>query len=90
MASPTAFINAQNVVVLNVDVGPDITLKLDFSLQRHHYSYIHLAASAPVNSILHHDVQEETLRLEALEINPLLVRGSQVEALDALLTWRQA
>jgi acyl-CoA synthetase (NDP forming) len=29
-------------------------------------------------------------RLEALEINPLLVRGSQVEALDALITWRQA
>ena len=29
-------------------------------------------------------------RLEALEINPLLVRGSQVEALDALLTWRPA
>ena len=27
-------------------------------------------------------------RLESLEINPLLVRGSQVEALDALLTWR--
>jgi acetate---CoA ligase (ADP-forming) len=27
-------------------------------------------------------------RLEALEINPLLVRGSHVEALDALLTWR--
>jgi acetate---CoA ligase (ADP-forming) len=27
-------------------------------------------------------------RLEALEINPLLVRGSQVEALDALITWR--
>jgi acyl-CoA synthetase (NDP forming) len=27
-------------------------------------------------------------RLEALEINPLVVRGSQVEALDALLTWR--
>jgi succinyl-CoA synthetase beta subunit len=26
-------------------------------------------------------------RLESLEINPLLVRGSQVEALDALLTW---
>jgi acyl-CoA synthetase (NDP forming) len=29
-------------------------------------------------------------RLDALEINPLLVRGSQVEALDALITWRQA
>jgi acetate---CoA ligase (ADP-forming) len=29
-------------------------------------------------------------RLEALEINPLLVRGAQVEALDALITWRQA
>jgi acyl-CoA synthetase (NDP forming) len=29
-------------------------------------------------------------RLEALEINPLLVRGSQVEALDALITWRSA
>jgi acyl-CoA synthetase (NDP forming) len=28
-------------------------------------------------------------RLEALEINPLLVRGAQVEALDALITWRQ-
>ncbi len=28
-------------------------------------------------------------RLEALEINPLLVHGSQVEALDALITWRQ-
>lgn len=28
-------------------------------------------------------------RLEALEINPLLVRGSQVEALDALITWHQ-
>jgi succinyl-CoA synthetase beta subunit len=27
-------------------------------------------------------------RLESLEINPLLVRGSQVEALDALITWR--
>jgi len=27
-------------------------------------------------------------RLEALEINPLLVKGSQVEALDALITWR--
>ncbi len=27
-------------------------------------------------------------RLEALEVNPLLVRGSQVEALDALITWR--
>jgi acyl-CoA synthetase (NDP forming) len=27
-------------------------------------------------------------RLGELEINPLLVRGSQVEALDALLTWR--
>ncbi|HEX4093248.1 MAG TPA: acetate--CoA ligase family protein [Trebonia sp.] len=26
-------------------------------------------------------------RLEALEINPLLVRGSQVEALDTLITW---
>jgi acyl-CoA synthetase (NDP forming) len=29
-------------------------------------------------------------RLEALEINPLLVKGSQVEALDALITWRGA
>jgi acyl-CoA synthetase (NDP forming) len=28
-------------------------------------------------------------QLETLEINPLLVRGSQVEALDALITWRQ-
>jgi acyl-CoA synthetase (NDP forming) len=28
-------------------------------------------------------------RLEALEVNPLLVRGSQVEALDALITWRE-
>jgi acyl-CoA synthetase (NDP forming) len=27
-------------------------------------------------------------RLDTLEINPLLVRGSQVEALDALITWR--
>jgi acetate---CoA ligase (ADP-forming) len=27
-------------------------------------------------------------RIESLEINPLLVRGSQVEALDALITWR--
>jgi acyl-CoA synthetase (NDP forming) len=26
--------------------------------------------------------------LESLEINPLLVRGSEVEALDALVTWR--
>jgi acyl-CoA synthetase (NDP forming) len=29
-------------------------------------------------------------RLETLEVNPLLVRGSQVEALDALITWRAA
>jgi succinyl-CoA synthetase beta subunit len=28
-------------------------------------------------------------RLEALEVNPLLVRGAQVEALDALITWRR-
>jgi hypothetical protein len=28
-------------------------------------------------------------RLDALEINPLLVKGSTVEALDALITWRQ-
>jgi acyl-CoA synthetase (NDP forming) len=27
-------------------------------------------------------------RLESLEVNPLLVSGSQVEALDALVTWR--
>ncbi|HEV7897470.1 MAG TPA: acetate--CoA ligase family protein [Planosporangium sp.] len=27
-------------------------------------------------------------RLESLEINPLFVRGSQIEALDALVTWR--
>jgi acyl-CoA synthetase (NDP forming) len=27
-------------------------------------------------------------RLESLEINPLLVRGAHVEALDALITWR--
>jgi hypothetical protein len=27
-------------------------------------------------------------RLDALEINPLLVKGAQVEALDALITWR--
>lgn len=27
-------------------------------------------------------------RLESLEINPLLVRGASVEALDALITWR--
>jgi succinyl-CoA synthetase beta subunit len=27
-------------------------------------------------------------RLETLEINPLLVRGTQVEALDALIIWR--
>ena len=27
-------------------------------------------------------------RLETLEVNPLLVRGSDVEALDALITWR--
>jgi acetate---CoA ligase (ADP-forming) len=27
-------------------------------------------------------------RLESLEVNPLLVRGDQVEALDALITWR--
>jgi succinyl-CoA synthetase beta subunit len=27
-------------------------------------------------------------RLESLEVNPLLVRGKQVEALDALVTWR--
>jgi acyl-CoA synthetase (NDP forming) len=27
-------------------------------------------------------------RLESLEVNPLLVRGSEVEVLDALVTWR--
>ena len=27
-------------------------------------------------------------RLESLEVNPLLARGAQVEALDALVTWR--
>lgn len=27
-------------------------------------------------------------RLESLEVNPLLVRGSDIEALDALITWR--
>ena len=29
-------------------------------------------------------------RLDTLEINPLLVKGSQVEALDALITWRRS
>lgn len=28
-------------------------------------------------------------RLESLEVNPLLVRGSRVEVLDALVTWRE-
>ena len=27
-------------------------------------------------------------RLDTLEVNPLLVRGAQIEALDALITWR--
>ncbi len=27
-------------------------------------------------------------RLESLEVNPLLVRGAQVEALDPLIIWR--
>lgn len=27
-------------------------------------------------------------RLESLEVNPLLVRGAEIEALDALVTWR--
>jgi succinyl-CoA synthetase beta subunit len=26
-------------------------------------------------------------RLSALEVNPLLVRGAEIEALDALVTW---
>ncbi len=30
-----------------------------------------------------------TDRLESLEVNPLLVRGSEVEVLDALVTWRE-
>lgn len=29
-------------------------------------------------------------RLESLEVNPLVVDGSRIEALDALITWRQA
>jgi acyl-CoA synthetase (NDP forming) len=33
-------------------------------------------------------VQRLGANLESLEVNPLLVRGSDVEALDALITWR--
>ncbi|NNC12061.1 CoA-binding protein [Planctomonas sp. JC2975] len=33
-------------------------------------------------------VQRLGTGLESLEVNPLLVRGSEVEALDALITWR--
>ena len=29
-------------------------------------------------------------QLESLEINPLRVAGSQIEALDALITWRSS
>jgi len=29
-------------------------------------------------------------RIESLEINPLRVAGSQIEALDALITWRSS
>ena len=29
-------------------------------------------------------------QLESLEINPLRVTGSQIEALDALITWRSS
>jgi hypothetical protein len=63
---PVAAINANNVVQLTVNL--DVARVLDFSLQRHHYGYIEGAASAPVNSILHHDVDPMVMVGEAVEV----------------------
>jgi succinyl-CoA synthetase beta subunit len=45
---------------------------------------------AVTDAVLHiaHVVQRLGENLESLEVNPLLVHGSNVEALDALITWR--
>lgn len=45
---------------------------------------------AVTDAVLHiaHVVQRLGENLESLEVNPLLVHGSDVEALDALITWR--
>jgi acyl-CoA synthetase (NDP forming) len=48
-----------------------------------------LDAVADVIASLARLAQRLGRQLEALEVNPLLVRGSRVEALDALITWRQ-
>jgi hypothetical protein len=68
---PTAAINASNVVQLTVDFG-GVPRVLDFSLQRHHYRFSEGAASAPVNSILHHDVDPQVIVAEAVEVGNLL------------------
>lgn len=68
----SAIINANNVVQLTVNL--DVARVLDFSLQRHHYGFIEGAASAPVNSILHHDVDTQVIVGEAVEV------GNKLEA----------
>ena len=47
---------------------------------------------ALVEVIYHISTLAQALKddLEALEINPLRVDGSQIEALDALITWRSS
>lgn len=68
---PTAAINASSVVQLTVDLG-GVARVLDFSLQRHHYDFIEGAASAPVNSILHHGVDTQAIVREAVEVGDQL------------------
>lgn len=70
----TAAINGHNVVQLTVDLG-GVARVLDFSLQRHHYGFIEGAASAPVNSILHHGVEAQSIVREAVEVGDQLEKA---------------
>ncbi|NEQ34877.1 MAG: sugar-binding protein [Okeania sp. SIO3I5] len=76
LTSPTAVIDEHHAIHLTVPLRQRM-LKLDFSLQRHHYKYIADSHSEEMNSVIHTDINKETLEKEAIEIGGMLQKKSE-------------
>ena len=77
-------VNLDNNMAFHLTVqvweAPPTTLRLDFSLQRHHYRYTDTGHSEAMNSLFHADVTTDAIRAEMLEIGrQLQTRAAQAQ-----------
>lgn len=79
---PAVNLDANMAFHLTVQVwdAPATTLRLDFSLQRHHYRYTDTGHSEAMNSLFHADVTTDAIRAEMVEIGQQLqARAAQTQ-----------